>query len=113
MSTPIAGRPRLELGERADSVDWGKSTIRFWASERPRREPPAIPSPPYKPGDRFQGSAVGRGSVHISGYQSKVDGRLTAFDPLVPFLLGTRYGRNAHMSGPSHLKQADWGWHFG
>jgi hypothetical protein len=33
-------------------------------------------------------------------------------DPLLPFPVGTRYGRNVHMSGPS-VEQADWGWHFG
>jgi hypothetical protein len=32
--------------------------------------------------------------------------------PLLPFPVGTRYGRNVHMSGPS-VEQGDWGWHFG
>jgi hypothetical protein len=37
----------------------------------------------------------------------------TGFDPLLPFPLGPRYGRNSHMSGRSPLKQADRVRHLG
>jgi hypothetical protein len=37
---------------------------------------------------------------------------MRALDPLLPFPVGTRYGRNVHLSGPS-VEQADWGWRLG
>ncbi len=38
---------------------------------------------------------------------------MTALDPKATFKVSPMNGRLAHVSGPSRLKQADWGWHLG
>jgi hypothetical protein len=43
---------------------------------------------------------------------SETTSRTGENDPKATFPLGARYGRNAHMSGPSRLNQADLGWHL-